>query len=248
MEFNPDITKQATELIFSCKKASPLHPPLIFNDTDVRKVDEHKHLGLVLDSRLSFRKHLTEKIKMAKMNLGIIKNLSKFLPRKTLDQMYKTLVRSHLDYCDVIYHTPSYQTQPFFGLSLHSLMNEVERIQYQAALAISGTWQGSCRNKLYEELGWESLSDRRFSRRLLLIHKIINNQTPSYLKDKLLPFRRPLYSRTNENTLREYRCKSSRYMNSFFPHATASWNVFIAHFEEIHLLKNPIFGSFQKTY
>ena len=41
--------------------------------------------------------------------------------------MYKTLVRSHLDYCDVI--------------------------QYQAALAITGAWQGSSCSKIYDELG-----------------------------------------------------------------------------------------------
>ena len=31
MEFNPDPTKQATEVLFSCKKSSPNHPRLIFN-------------------------------------------------------------------------------------------------------------------------------------------------------------------------------------------------------------------------
>ena len=39
-------------------------------------------------------------------------------------------------------------------------MEHIERVQYQAALAITGCWQGSNRNKLYEELGWESLSDQ----------------------------------------------------------------------------------------
>ena len=32
-------------------------------------------------------------------------------------------------------------------------MEKVERIKYQAALAITGSWQGSSRTKLYEELG-----------------------------------------------------------------------------------------------
>ena len=36
--------------------------------------------------------------------------------------------------------------------------------------------------KLHEELGWESLSDSRWCRRILQIHKIKNNMTPSYLK------------------------------------------------------------------
>ena len=35
-----------------------------------------------------------------------MKYLSKFLPLKTLDEMYKALVRSHLDYCHTIYHLP----------------------------------------------------------------------------------------------------------------------------------------------
>ena len=51
-------------------------------------------------------------------------------------------------------------------------MEKVEEIQYQAALAITGAWQGSNRVNLYEELGWESLSERRMCKRVLQIHKI----------------------------------------------------------------------------
>ena len=61
MEFNPDPTMQATEVLFSCKKSSPNHPQLIFNGTVVTKVNEQKHLGLILDSGLSFEKHLNAK-------------------------------------------------------------------------------------------------------------------------------------------------------------------------------------------
>ena len=52
--FNPDTTKQAVEVTFSKKKIPADHPPLFFNDAPVMKVDEHKHLGVVLDSRLTF--------------------------------------------------------------------------------------------------------------------------------------------------------------------------------------------------
>ena len=57
MEFNPDPTKQATEVLFSCKKCSPNHPQLIFNGIAVAKVNYQKHLGLILASRLSFEKN-----------------------------------------------------------------------------------------------------------------------------------------------------------------------------------------------
>ena len=89
-----------------------------------------------------------KKIIKAKKNIGLLKHLSKFLPIKTLDQMYKTLVRSHLDYCDVICHIPSIIHQPPLGMTLNSLMEKVEKIQHQAALAITGAWQGSSRSKI----------------------------------------------------------------------------------------------------
>ena len=216
MEFNPDPSKQGTEVLFSCKQKNPIHPSLFFNGTLVPKVNEQKHLGLILDSKLSFERHVNEKIIKAKRGIGIIKYLSKYLPHKTVDQMYKALVRSNLDYCDIIYHIPASNSQINLGTTLSSLMEKVEKIQYQTAIAITGTWQGSNRAKLYEELGWESLSDRRWCRRILQIVKIKNKMTPSYLSDKLPSIRRLLYRLGNTNTFHEIRCKqTSRYMNSF---------------------------------
>ena len=233
MEFNPDPNKQATELLFSCKKNRPNHPSFFFNGTVVPKVNEQNHLGLTLDSKLSFERQLNEKLMKAKRIVGIIKYLSSFLPLKTLDQMYKALVRSHLDYCETIYHMPARNNQINLGVTLTSLMETVERTQYQAALAITGACQGSNRSKLYEELGWESISDRRWRRRILQIQKIKNNMTPSYLRDKLLPNRRLLYRCKNSNTFHEIRCNTSRYKNSFFSDAIISWNNIITNFQNV---------------
>ena len=151
--------------------------------------------------------------------------------------MYKALVRSHLDYCDIIYHMPPLSHQPPLGVILSTLMGKVERIQYLATLAISGSWHGSSRSNLYEELGWKSLSDRRTIRRILQIHKISNNKTPSYLKEKLPLNYRTLFNGNIRNTFREIICKSNRYKNSFFPDAIVSWNIFIKHYDEIPSLE-----------
>ena len=69
MEFNPDPTKQAHEVLFSQKVSSPIHPPLFFNNIEVSQVTEHTHLGLVLDRKLSFVNHITEKIKVARKGI-----------------------------------------------------------------------------------------------------------------------------------------------------------------------------------
>ena len=114
--FNPDPTKQATEVLFFFKKSSVSHMKLTFNGTDVAKVNDRKHLAIILDSTLSFDKNLNEKIIKAKKNVGM---LPKFIPLKTL-QMYKSLVRSHLHYCDIIYHKPPHLNQTPLGMSLNS--------------------------------------------------------------------------------------------------------------------------------
>ena len=187
MSFNPDPTKQAEEVLFSCKKLSPDHPPVYFNDIEVTRVDDHKHLGLTLDSKLSFTKHINEKVAIARKGIGVIKHLASYLPLKSRDQLYKMHVRPHLDYCDTIYHIPVISNDFDSSLSLNYQMNIIERTQYQAALAVSGAWKGTNRDKIYEELGWETLDQRRFFRRLTQFYKIMNNLTPDYLKAPILP-------------------------------------------------------------
>ena len=124
-------------------------------------------------------------------------------------------------------------------------MEKVERVQYPAALAITGAWQGSSRSKIYDELGWETLYDRRKCRRVLQIHKIININTISYLNEKLPPYCREMCSGSMCTTFHAIRCKSYRCMNSFSPDAIASWNLFMEIFNykfvsSLRLLKNDI--------
>ena len=124
-----------TEILFSCKTSNPNHPQIMFNGTVVAKMNEQKHLRLILDSSLSFKKHLTEKIIKAKKNLGIINTSPCFYLVRHLIKCIK-LFLSHLDCCDILYHISSVQTQ--FGVTLTNLMENAERIQYQAGLAITG--------------------------------------------------------------------------------------------------------------
>ena len=107
MSFNPDPLKQAVELTFSRKKNEIDHPVILFNDVPVKKVDEHKHLGIILDSTLSFSAHIKSAISKTRKGIGLLKCLSKYLPRHSLNELYTLYVRPHLDYGDVIYHIPA---------------------------------------------------------------------------------------------------------------------------------------------
>ena len=56
MQFNPDVTKQAIQVIFSQERDKPIHPPIYFN-------------GMILDSSLNFQSHVREKIVSAEGEL-----------------------------------------------------------------------------------------------------------------------------------------------------------------------------------
>ena len=129
-------------------------------------------------------------------------------------------------------------------------MDSIEKIQYQAALVVTGAWQGSSRNKLYDELGWESLNDRRYFRRLVLIYKIHNNISPRYLIDNMPPLRRRLYGNIYSHIYHEIQCKTNRYMNSFFPDAIKIWNKIDTSFHQCNTIgsfKHSIIGLLRPT-
>ena len=176
--FNPDITKQAKEVIFSCKDKKPAHPDLSFNGIPIARKPFTKHLGVYLDSRLNFSKHIKEQVATAMKGLSLLRFLSKFVNLNVLSLSYKMYIRPHLDYGDVIYHNQR-----------AVLMDLVECVQYKAALIVTGCWQGTSRERLYEELGWESLSHRRWLRRLTVFYKISKGLAPSYLSDDHIPKR-----------------------------------------------------------
>ena len=84
MSFNPDPSKRAVELRFSTRKAQVQHPDIFFNGVPVDKVTTHKHLGLTLDSKLSFEAHIKATISKARKGTGLLRMLSKYVPRNAL--------------------------------------------------------------------------------------------------------------------------------------------------------------------
>ena len=88
MLFNPDPNKQAVEILFSKKQhEKDNYPPLNFNGDNVQTAISQEHLGLILDSKLDFNEHISNKINEYKI-IVILKKLSLFLLRKILQTIY----------------------------------------------------------------------------------------------------------------------------------------------------------------
>ena len=103
-------------------------------------------------------------------------------------------------------------------------MNTLERTQYQAALAVSGAWKGTSRTKIYDELGWETLDQRRMFRRLTQFYKIMTGLTPEYLRIPIPLLHGHLFGHRLTNVLKTL-VGTYRYQNSFFPDSVILWNL-----------------------
>ena len=213
MSFNPDLSKQAQEVIFSRKASRVDHPVVTFNNSPLAHTPCQKHLGLYLDERLNFSHHIKEKISKACKGIGVIRKLHYILPRHSLLTIYKSFIRPHLDYGDIIYDQPNNQ----------AFSNKLEAVQYNAALAITGAIRGTSRIKIYQELGLESLKSCIWFRHLCYFYKIKNYGFPGYLF-KLIPLDTHSYNTRFSENITTYCCRTDIFKHSFFPWTIVEWN------------------------
>ena len=100
--------------------------------------------------------------------MGLLRRFQPILPRSSLLTIYKTFVRSHLDFADIIYDQV-----------YNSLFHEkLKSLQHNPCLTITGAIRGTSSEKLYQELGLESLKSIRWFKKLCHFYKILNEKSP----------------------------------------------------------------------
>ena len=139
------------------------------------------------------------------------------MSREVLDQIYKLYVRPHLDYGDIIYH--KYDPDKELNFT-----EQLEQAQYKAAVAVSGAWKGTNRSRLLEELGWETLFDRRWYRRLCHFFVLLKSKTPHYLYQKIPEQRTVDYNLRKTRYYEPNLSKTIRFYNSYFSNILDEWN------------------------
>ena len=76
---------------------------MYFNDNPVHQVQLQKHLGLFLDPKLIFDEHIQCILNKTRKIIGLIRKLQPIILRASLLTIYKSFLKHHLDYGDVIY-------------------------------------------------------------------------------------------------------------------------------------------------
>ena len=73
------------------------------------------------------------------------------MPRDSFVTIYEYFIRPYLDYADVIFDKPSNTT----------FSNRIKSAQNNDDLTITGTIRGTSKKKLYQELGFDTMKERR---------------------------------------------------------------------------------------
>ena len=139
--------------------------------------------------------------------------LSGLLPRYSVITLYKSFIRPHLDYADIIYDQPNNL----------NLCNKIETCQYNAALVITSAIRGSSRERLSQELGFGYLGSRMWWRKLCTFYKTVRNKSPGYLYKYILPGD-CAYLTQNSNNIKQIFYRSEYFANSLFSYTIKEWN------------------------
>ena len=148
---------------------------MVFNNA-ASQGKSQKHLGIKLDSKLAFEDHYKTGLSKTKRPVRLLRKLQCLLPREVLITIYKPFARTisiTVFFCQI------------FDTSSHE---KLESIQYNACLALTGTIRGTSKEKLYQELGLESIQLRRWYRKLCFFYKISKNKSQAYLFNLISKF------------------------------------------------------------
>ena len=94
-------------------------------------------------------------------------------------------------------------------------MEKIERVQYNACLVITGAFKGTSRERIYQELGLESLKDRKWHRKLFF-YKIVKGLPPKYLTSHLQLHNNPIYQTrsTAKNIVKQTASRTDDFNNT----------------------------------
>ena len=194
-------------MIISRKLYPVLHPLLFMNDIMLKETDMHKHLGLLFTNTCDWSKHVVNISEKASIGLNLMKALKFRVSRKSLEKIYFAYIRPLLEYSDVVWDNCSTATK-----------KQLDAIHFDAARIISGATKLCSIDKLFSELGWESLQTRRDKHKFIIFYKILHGSAPNYLADLVPPLVQNIssYNLRNSDHIQNFPANTNLFRNSLF--------------------------------
>ena len=177
----------------------------------LERVNSMKDLGVTISCNLSFRNHIYEKINTAYKMLGIIKRNFNAVDTFTFITLYKSFVRSQLEYANSIWNPCT-----------SGIIHDIEKVQKRATKYIKACKDLSYKHRLIH-LQLPTLKYRRLRGDMIQVYKILRNLYEQSTVPNL-PRNADLRTRGNSLKLLVERCRLDTRRFSFCSRVVKHWN------------------------
>ena len=153
--------------------------PVVMNDTSLQNVNAVKYLGITLDQNLTWESHINELCKKVAPKIELLRRLKYKLPIDQLKTVYQSIVQPHFDYAITVW-----------GYAANVHVQKIQRLQNRAARILTSNYDCfTSVSSLLEQLGLQSILERRDYFNALIVYKGLNGLAPNYITTKFTRIR-----------------------------------------------------------
>ena len=182
---------------------------LLLDGKVIENVNSHKHLGIILNSNLTWSDHIDHICERSMKHLDAIKALKYKCNRKTLEIFYFSFVRPIMEYGQIL-----------FAGAFQKDLNKINKVEKEAKKIVTGAIRGCSSALLDIEIKWDNIATRRKNNQLIMFYRIVNGDAPLpllniYNNVQYVNAGRRQYNLRNEH-LKVRTCKTKQFENTFF--------------------------------
>ena len=208
---------------------------LKLSDETINISANEKLLGVHIDNTLSWTVHVEFTIKKCNSLLHLLNRIKHYLPIPTRKLFFNAYILPHLDYCCTVWgNINTSQTE-----SMIKLQKRAARIIFDKGIDTSS-------KEMFKQLSWMEFPERVTFQIAVMMYKIFNNLTPSYLPNHF-KFTSEMHQRslrsTTENLLYIPKPNTELYHNSLAYSGSKIWNAISEHIKQCASVEN-----FKKAY
>ena len=195
------------------QKRKPSHFTYTITNQPITQVESHPYLGITIDSKLSWSKHIHTTTSQCARTLGLLKRTLHPATPKVKETAYNLLIRPKLEYAIVAWNTYKQNN-----------IDILEKIQRSAArFTLNDHRRKTSTTELINKLGWETLETRRIQHQLTFFYKIKQNLINIKLPQHIIT---PCSCTRNSNTNKyiQIHARINTYAHSFYPRVIRAWN------------------------
>ena len=211
MSFHPEKCK-VLKMGRPISDLSDMFNPYALRGHHLEVVENEKDIGVIIDCDLSFDKHIAEKVNKAKRIVNIIRRSFMYLDEESFLNLYKALVRPHLEYANQIW-APKLQRQ----------IDSIENVQKRATKLLPG-YENLCYENRLRKLNLPTLTYRRLRGDLIETYKTLTNKYDPEICENFIELRKDSNTRGHSLKIYKQRCKLN-VRKICFPHRIVeAWN------------------------